>query len=128
MTDAPAKILIIDDASLVRLYYRNAFEAAGFAVAEALNGIEAMELLLTDGADLMVVDINMPQMDGITFLHRLRAQQAKLASIPAIVISTESGASDREAARQAGANFYIAKPATPNLLVETARLLCGRPT
>lgn len=127
MTDAPGKILIIDDASLARLYYRSAFEAAGFAVAEALNGIEAMELLLTDSADLLVVDINMPQMDGITFLNRLRAQQTELASIPAIVISTESGASDREAARQAGANFYIAKPATPNLLVEMARLLCGWP-
>ena len=76
------RVLIVDDASLVRLYYRDALERAGFAVDEAMNGLEALEKLLIAPADLLIVDINMPQMDGITFLKVLRRQEIPLASTP----------------------------------------------
>ena len=84
------RILVIDDASLVRLYYRGALERAGFEVVEALNGIEALERLLDAPADLIVADVNMPQMDGLSFLRALRAKGPPLSSIPSLVISTES--------------------------------------
>jgi two-component system chemotaxis response regulator CheY len=128
MTDPVGKrILVIDDAALVRLYYRDALESAGFAVDEALNGIEALEKVLAAPADLLIVDVNMPQMDGLTFIATLRRQELPHASIPVLVTSTESKPQDFDAARAAGANFYLVKPLSAEALVEHARLLCGIP-
>lgn len=126
MNDKPRKrILVVDDANLVRLYYRDALERAGFEVDEAMNGLEGLEKLLASPADLLVVDVNMPQMDGLTFLAALRAKDLPLAATPVLVTSSESGAQDKAAARAAGANFYLVKPITQEALVEHAALLCG---
>lgn len=128
MPDATGmRVLVIDDATLVRLYYREALERAAYTVDEALNGLEALEKLLVAPADLLIVDINMPQMDGLTFLRALRSQDSPNASIPALVTSTESGPQDLAAARSAGANFYLVKPISREMLVEHAGLLCGIP-
>ena len=121
------RVLVIDDAGLVRLYYRTALEEAGFEVAEALNGLEALEQLLTTPFDLMVVDVNMPQMDGFTFIETVRRQELRIASTPALVISTECGSQDFAAARTAGANFYLVKPVSQEKLAEYAAMLCGIP-
>jgi two-component system chemotaxis response regulator CheY len=122
---AKKRILVVDDANLVRLYYRDALERAGFEVDEALNGLEALEKLLLGPVDLLIVDVNMPQMDGLTFLKRLRAQAGEVASIPALVTSTEAGAQDMAAAREAGANFYLVKPLAQETLAHYAALLSG---
>ena len=128
MTSDPRKrVLIVDDASLVRLYYRSALENAGFFVGEALNGIEALEHLLTVRYDLLVVDVNMPQMDGITFVKTLRGKNLPMASTPALVASSEADPVRIAAARTAGANFYVVKPLTQEALVQYALLLCGAP-
>jgi two-component system chemotaxis response regulator CheY len=118
---------LVDDSSLVRLYYRDALEHAGYAVDEALNGLEALEKLLVRPVDLLVVDVNMPQMDGFTFLEVLRRQEPPVASIPALVTSTEAGAGDIAAARAAGANFYLVKPVPQDVLTAYAAMLCGDP-
>jgi two-component system, chemotaxis family, chemotaxis protein CheY len=94
MADRKMRVLIVDDANLVRLYDRQILEEAGFDVDEALNGLEALERLLVSRADALIVDINMPQMDGITFLAALKRQALPLSSIPALVASTESNLSD----------------------------------
>jgi two-component system, chemotaxis family, chemotaxis protein CheY len=120
-------ILIVDDAALVRLYYRKTLERAGFEVEEALNGLEAIERLLVNPADMLIVDINMPQLDGITLLRTLRRQPLPLASIPALVASTESQAKDVAAARDAGANYYLVKPLAQNVLTAYAAMFCGSP-
>ena len=125
MTDPRKTILVIDDAALLRLYYRSTLEEAGFRVEEALNGLEALEKLLTRPADLLIVDINMPQMDGLTFLDVLRRKERSLASIPALVTSTESAEADFAAARADGANYYLVKPLARETLVEFAAMLCG---
>jgi two-component system chemotaxis response regulator CheY len=122
---AKKRVLVVDDASLVRLYYRDALERAGFEVDEALNGLEALEKLMMAPVDLLVVDVNMPQMDGMTFLKVLRRQTALIASTPALVTSTESGAQDMAAARTAGANFYLTKPVAQDTLALYAAMLCG---
>ena len=119
-------MLVIDDASLVRMYYRDALGRAGFEVDEALNGVEALEKLLAEPADLLIVDVNMPQMDGLTFLKVLRRQDLPVSGTPALVTTTEAGAQDRAAAQTAGANFYLVKPVTPETLVTHADLLSGR--
>jgi two-component system, chemotaxis family, chemotaxis protein CheY len=126
MADGTLRVLVVDDANLVRLYYRQILEKAGYAVDEALNGIEALEKLLADPPDMMIVDVNMPQMDGFTFLAALRRQEPPFSAIPALVTSTEAGAQDKIAARGAGANYYLVKPVSENVLTEHVALFCGR--
>jgi two-component system, chemotaxis family, chemotaxis protein CheY len=121
------RILIIDDAALIRAYYRQALERAGYEVDEALNGVEGLEKILMQAFDLAIVDVNMPQMDGFTFLQVLRQKERALASIPALVTSTEAAEGDFAAARAAGANYYLVKPVDGPTLVEFAAMLCGIP-
>lgn len=121
------RVLVVDDAGLVRLYYRDALERAGYEVDEALNGLEALEKLLAQTADLVIVDVNMPQMDGFTFLKALRRQSLPLSSVPVLVSSTESGPQDIAAARAAGANFYLVKPVSQEALADYVAMLCGVP-
>jgi two-component system chemotaxis response regulator CheY len=135
MADRKMRILIVDDANLVRLYYRQILEDAGFEVEEAINGLEALERLLVSPADALIVDINMPRMDGVTFLSALRRQPLPLSSIPAFVTSTESSAADVAAARAAGgggaraagANFYYVKPIGREDLARYMAMCCGAP-
>lgn len=117
------KILIVDDAATVRMYYRAILEEAGYAVTEAVNGIEAQEVSMDTPFDLFLVDVNMPQMDGYGFLRALRARPGSQA--PAIMISTEAEAGDRRQAFEAGANHYLVKPTRPQQLLQVIRLLLG---
>ncbi|MFL5253226.1 MAG: response regulator [Rhodopila sp.] len=118
------RILVVDDATTVRLYYRQTLEAAGFEVEEALNGVEGLEKILAGRFDLALVDVNMPQMDGFSLLHALR-RTPEVGGLPAMITSTEAAASDRDAARDAGANFYLVKPVQPEDLLLHVRLLTG---
>lgn len=117
------RILIVDDAATVRMYHRSILEAAGYAVDEAVNGIEALEKALQSSFDLYVVDINMPKLDGYGFLRELRSHD--LPQVPAIMISTEAGCSDQLEAYAAGANAYMVKPSKPEQLLVHVRLLLG---
>ena len=120
-----ARVLVVDDSSLVRLYYRSALEKAGFVVEQAINGIEAMEKVLSEPFDLVIVDVNMPRMDGFTFLRSLRSGAADVAMLPALMISTESETRDMAEARAAGANFYLVKPVAETELVRHVCVLTG---
>jgi two-component system, chemotaxis family, chemotaxis protein CheY len=119
------RVLVVDDSTLVRLYYRSALEKAGFAVDQALNGIEAMEKVLSQPFDLVIVDVNMPRMDGFAFLRSLRSAAAGVATLPALVISTEAERQDIADARAAGANFYLVKPVAEADLVRHVAVLTG---
>jgi two-component system chemotaxis response regulator CheY len=124
-TPPKARVLVIDDSSLVRLYYRSTLEKAGFMVEQAINGIEAMEKVLSEPFDLVLVDVNMPRMDGFTFLRTLRSSAGDVATIPALMISTESEIEDATEARAAGANFYLVKPVAENELLRHVCVLAG---
>lgn len=117
------RILIVDDAATVRLYHRNILETAGYAVEEAINGIEAMEKALQTPFDLYVVDVNMPKLDGYGFLKELRSQD--IVQAPAVMVSTEAEAVDKLRAYEAGANLYLIKPVKPQGLLAYVRLLLG---
>lgn len=121
------RVLVVDDASLVRLYYRRALEGARYGVEEAINGIEAMEKILEHDFDLVIVDVNMPKMDGLTFLRALRRREPPVSTVPVLVTSTEAGAHDMAAAREAGANYYLVKPAAEADLLRHVAILAGRP-
>jgi two-component system, chemotaxis family, chemotaxis protein CheY len=117
------RILVVDDAATVRLYHRNILESSGYEVAEAVNGIEAMEKALQSPFDLYLVDINMPKLDGYGFLKELRSQA--IVQAPAVMVSTEAEAIDRQGAYAAGANIYLIKPVKPDGLLTYVRLLLG---
>jgi len=127
-TPSRARILVVDDSSLVRLYYRDALEKAGFEVEHAINGIEAMEKVQAQAFDLLIVDVNMPRMDGFSFLRALRRSAREVATIPALIITTEAGEQDVEDARAAGANFYLVKPVSEADLLGHAVVLTGAST
>lgn len=127
MSDTATKrILVVDDARLIRTYYRAALEADDYEIDEAINGLEALEKLLIRPVDLLIVDINMPRMDGLTFLKRLRREEAPQSTTPVLMTSTEAKPSDMDTAREAGANYYLIKPITPDALRACARLMTGR--
>jgi two-component system chemotaxis response regulator CheY len=123
-----ARVLVVDDSSLVRLYCRDVLQRGGFEVEHAINGMEAMEKVLAQVFDLVIVDVNMPKMDGLTFIRALRTRAPAIAALPALVISTEASQQDREDARAAGANFYLVKPVSEADLLRYTAVLAGVPT
>lgn len=114
-------ILVIDDSHLVRMYYRQILEPEGYEVYEAANGSEGIEKAMQQEFSLFIVDINMPMMDGLTFLERMR----DISSSPAIVISTEGGTEDEQRAYVAGASLFILKPVMASMLLRNIGMLMG---
>jgi two-component system chemotaxis response regulator CheY len=119
-----AHILVVEDGITMRMFYRDVLETAGFEVEEAVNGMEGVERAMSESFDLLVVDVNMPKMDGYEVIRTVRGD-ATLWRVPIIIISTEDKEQDALKAYEAGANFYLTKPVRPNDLIEMARLLTG---
>jgi two-component system chemotaxis response regulator CheY len=120
----PPRVLVVDDGITMRMFYRSVLEAAGFGVEEATNGMEGYEKVLAQPFDLMIVDINMPKMDGYSMMRTIRGDPA-VRMVPAVIVSTEAGEKDAALAYEAGANFYLVKPVAPEELVDAARLIAG---
>lgn len=118
------KILIVDDATTVRMYHRQLMESLGYEVEEAENGIEALERASEHRFDLFLIDINMPKMDGYTLVKEIR-HSTSFQSTPIIMISTEEADHDSERAYAAGANFYLVKPVRLDTLHAYADCLTG---
>ena len=113
-------ILTVDDSRTMRDMLRLALAEAGFNVVQAIDGAEGLERLDSDGADVIITDINMPNLDGLGFIERVRADQRHRA-IPILVLTTESEPDMKERARQAGATGWIVKPFNPGKLVDAIR-------
>lgn len=128
MSPPPIRILVVDDAATVRLYHRKLLGDVGWQIDEALNGVEALECVHAQDAhtafDLYVVDVNMPRMDGYSFVRELRQLDGRHQA-PVLMVSTEATSQDAARALQAGANGYLVKPARPADMVLTAALLLG---
>lgn len=116
------RVLIIDDSASVRTVARIALTEAGYEVSEAANGQEALARLAAERVHLVVSDVNMPVMDGITFLKEMKANpQHKFT--PVIMLTTESGQDKKDAGRAAGAKAWIVKPFQPASLVDAVAKL-----
>lgn len=112
MTAHLRKALVIDDAVTVRMYHRYLIESHGWEVIEAENGVEGIEKALETAVDIILVDVNMPVMDGYSFIKMARASE-NIGQVPIVMISTEAQLVDRDKAFSAGANHYLVKPAKP---------------
>ncbi|MEA3554767.1 MAG: response regulator [Campylobacterota bacterium] len=115
------KILVVDDSVTVRMYHRQILENADYEVDEAENGMEALEKISECKYDMYLVDINMPILDGYSFLKRFRENDGFDA--PIIMVSTEAEENDKLLAYEYGANLYQVKPVGTDELVISANLL-----
>ncbi len=117
------KILVIDDSKFVRNFHINILQSAGFSADAAEDGIEGLEKAMTTDYDLVISDINMRNMDGLTFTRKLRETGS---TIPIMIISTQSSDDDRMAGFEAGANVFVTKPVRPEKLIENIKLLINQ--
>lgn len=118
MSDPKLKFLVVDDFSTMRRIVRNLLKELGYTnVEEAEDGVVALQKLETGAFDFVVTDWNMPNMDGLTLLQRIR-QSAALKSLPVLMVTAEAKKENIIAAAQAGASGYIVKPFTAVTMAE----------
>ena len=116
--DKDMKILIVDDFSTMRRIIKNLLRDLGFNnTTEADDGATAWPMLRTGGFDFLVTDWNMPQMDGLTLLKSVRADE-HLSALPVLLVTAEAKKEQIVEAAQSGVNGYIVKPFTANTLKE----------
>ena len=101
-------ILVVDDSITTRTLEKNILEAAGYQVTIAVDGLEALKRLKADGIDLVVTDIQMPNMDGIALTQQIR-ETASFKGLPVILVTSLENQEDREKGMLAGADAYIVK-------------------
>ncbi len=110
------RILSVDDSPSVRKLVEFTLKSKGFQVASAGDGQEALAIMAREHFDAIVLDINMPIMDGLEFLQHRKRDDAH-AAIPVIVLTTEGLEGDRDKAMELGATAYIVKPFKPTQLL-----------
>ncbi|GLK48961.1 response regulator [Brevundimonas intermedia] len=113
-------VLTVDDSRTMRDMLLMALEDAGYHVIQAVDGIDGLETLAANGADVVITDINMPRMDGFGFIEGMRADPNHRTT-PCLVLTTESDAEKKARARAAGATGWIVKPFDPAKLVDAVR-------
>ncbi|WP_341209701.1 response regulator [uncultured Sphingomonas sp.] len=120
-----ASILTVDDSASLRMAIRIALTGAGYAVTEAVDGADGLAKATGTRYDMIVTDLNMPNMDGLSMIRALREQPAQ-AGIPIIFLSTESDADMKAQAKAAGATGWLVKPFQPEQLIRVAQKVLGK--
>lgn len=115
-------ILLVEDAYDSREMYAFFLRAAGYAVHEAADGGEAVAMALEFRPDVIVMDLSLPSMDGLTAIASLSGNP-ETGAIPVIVLSAHTFPADEQRARAAGAAAFLAKPCAPDHLARTVRLV-----
>jgi two-component system chemotaxis response regulator CheY len=117
------RILVVDDSPTIRrMIIASLRSIDGIEVDEASSGLEAVERLAIAPVNMLFLDLNMPDIHGIEVIQFVRSHKA-YAKIPICVVTTRGDESSRTSALEAGANIYLTKPFTPELLAEEARKL-----
>ncbi|SCB59435.1 two-component system, chemotaxis family, response regulator CheY [Rhizobium aethiopicum] len=120
-----ANILTVDDSASIRLTTKVTLTNAGYSVTEAINGAEGLAAAKGSSFDLIVTDLNMPVMDGLTMIEELRKLPPQ-AGVPIIFLTTESDADLKARAKAAGATGWLTKPFDPENLVKIVKKVLGR--
>ncbi len=115
-------IMIVEDEDRLREILRDYFEEEGFAIIEAANGREAIEKFEKHKVDLMLLDIMMPEIDGMTVCKRIRRN----SDVPIIIITAKSEDEDKILGFELGADEYVTKPFSPKVLVARTKALLKR--
>jgi len=120
-----ASILTVDDSASIRVTIKIALTGAGYSVAEAENGADGIAKAKASHYDLIITDLNMPVMDGLTMIEELRKSPAH-TGVPIIFLTTESDEGMKQRAKAAGATGWLTKPFDPEQLVRIAKKVLGR--
>jgi two-component system chemotaxis response regulator CheY len=113
-------VLIVDDSASMRQLVSFALRDAGYDVIDAINGKDAMNKLNGTKIDMVITDLNMPEMDGIEFIKQVR-NKSGYKFTPIVMLTTESQESKKQEGKQAGASGWIVKPFTPEQLVDIVK-------
>ncbi|MEK8033736.1 response regulator [Ideonella sp. DXS29W] len=116
-------VMVVDDSGSFRTVVKLALQKAGYGVVEACDGKDALAKLTTQKPNLIVCDVNMPQMDGLTFLRQIKST-ATHKFTPVIMLTTESQEEKKAEGRAAGARAWMTKPFQPSQLVDAVNRLC----
>lgn len=119
-----ASILAVDDSTSMRQMVTFTLKGAGYEVTEAKDGQEALNLAKSNRFALVITDVNMPNMDGITLTKELRALSS-YKFIPILTLTTESSGEKKQAGKEAGATGWIVKPFNPDQLLATVKKVLG---
>ncbi|HED34867.1 MAG TPA: response regulator [Gammaproteobacteria bacterium] len=115
-----ATILAVDDSASMRQMVTFTLKGAGYEVTEAADGQEALNKAKSQQFDLVITDVNMPVMDGITFIRNLRGV-ANYKFTPMLMLTTESAGDKKAEGKAAGATGWIVKPFNPDQLLATVK-------
>jgi two-component system chemotaxis response regulator CheY len=115
-----ATILVVDDSNSLRQLVAATLESAAHKVTQAKDGADGLQAAQTSRFDLVISDVNMPIMDGLTLVRRLRALPAS-KHIPILILTTEMDPGRRKEAKEAGATGWLVKPFNPDQLLATVR-------
>lgn len=118
-------ILVADDHEDTRVILRHYFEAMGYDVLEAHDGEQTLACMQTSHPDAVVLDIQMPRMDGIQVLRAVRGN-GSLRDIKILALSAHALSDEVKQIREAGADMYLAKPADPKAVLEAVRTLIAQ--
>jgi two-component system KDP operon response regulator KdpE len=124
MSESGQRVLVVDDENAIRRYLRAALTAQGFTVYEAANGEEAVNAVLSDRPDIIILDLGLPDFDGIEVTRRLR----EWSQTPIIILSVREAENDKIAALDAGADDYLTKPFGTGELMARMRVAMRRLT
>lgn len=113
-----ARILAVDDSASMRQMVGITLSGAGHQVKQAADGVEALEIAERQKFDLVITDVNMPNMDGITLVRELRAR-ANYRYVPLLVLTTEATVERKQLGKAAGATGWLVKPFNPERLLAT---------
>lgn len=113
-------LLIVDDSASMRQLISFTVKDAGYDVLVAANGNEALNKIAGVKLDMVITDLNMPEMDGITFIRRLRGMQ-EFRFVPIVMLTTEAQDAKKQDGRAAGASGWIVKPFSPEKLLDVIR-------
>jgi two-component system, chemotaxis family, chemotaxis protein CheY len=119
-----AEILVVDDSVSMRQMISFTLKGAGYTVDEAEDGVAGLGVAKSKSFDLVLTDVNMPNMDGITLIAELR-QLPAFKFTPILVLTTESGADKKAEGKAAGATGWIVKPFSPDKLLGTCKKVLG---
>lgn len=119
-----ANILAVDDSASMRQMVSFTLKAAGHTVTDAADGQQALDIAKTRSFDLVLTDVNMPVMDGLTLTRELRALPA-FKFTPVLVLTTEAGMDKKQEGRAAGATGWLVKPFNPDQLLATIKKVLG---
>jgi CheY-like chemotaxis protein len=119
------RVLIVEDNEKNMKLFRDVLQATGYSTLEATTGEEAVELSLSQAPALVLMDVQLPGIDGVEALERLR-QNERTASIPVLALTAQAMSGDRERFLEAGFDGYLAKPVDVGELIEAVREHCDR--